>query len=156
DSLRLMAVARRDAGDASDLDVELATVSAGQAANTAAADSLAFLSAVLDLQAVMGLTADRVTINPPDSLTVPALTAVVDQSISVGASPLRIEAARAALESARLNASLERRNIFATPSISFGFETGDPTGAEPGFLPTFGFTLPLPLLNANRGPIALA
>src|SRR5213079_1358248 len=40
DSLRRMAIARRDAGDASDLDVELATVNAGQHANVAAADSL--------------------------------------------------------------------------------------------------------------------
>src|SRR5262249_22992897 len=50
DSLRRMAVARREAGDASELDVELATVSAGQQANVAAADSLTYLSALLDLQ----------------------------------------------------------------------------------------------------------
>src|SRR5919202_362421 len=37
DSLRAMVAARRDAGDASALDVELATVTAGQQANVAAA-----------------------------------------------------------------------------------------------------------------------
>src|SRR5689334_23484577 len=35
-----------------------------------------------------------------------------------------------------------------------GFETGDPSGSEPGILPTFGLSLPLPLFNRNRGPIA--
>ena len=40
DTLLRMAIARRDAGDASDLDVELARVNAGQQANTAASDSL--------------------------------------------------------------------------------------------------------------------
>ena len=54
DSLRRIAVARREAGDASDLDVELATVSAGQQANVAAADSLTWISALLDLQTVIG------------------------------------------------------------------------------------------------------
>ena len=38
DSLRRMAAIRRDAGDASDLDVLLATLNAGQAANLAATD----------------------------------------------------------------------------------------------------------------------
>ena len=42
-----MTVARRDAGDASDLDVDLATVAAGQQSNTASTDSLTFMSALL-------------------------------------------------------------------------------------------------------------
>jgi cobalt-zinc-cadmium efflux system outer membrane protein len=37
-----------------------------------------------------------------------------------------------------------------------GFETRDPSGSEKGILPTFGISLPLPLLNRNRGPIAEA
>src|ERR687886_1012712 len=71
DSLRKMVIARRDAGDASQLDVELATVTAGQQANAAAADSLNFLSAVLDLQTVMGLPSNQVAVVPSDSLTAP-------------------------------------------------------------------------------------
>ena len=35
-----------------------------------------------------------------------------------------------------------------------GFERGDPD--EPGVLPTFGVTLPLPFLSRNRGPILVA
>ena len=71
DSLLRIATIRRDAGDASNLDVQLATVSAGQAANAATDDSLAAITARLDLQAIMGLPADRVTIVPVDSLALP-------------------------------------------------------------------------------------
>ena len=71
DSLLRIATIRRDAGDASDLDVQLATVSAGQAANAATDDSLTAIAARLDLQAIMGLPADRVTIVPVDSLALP-------------------------------------------------------------------------------------
>ena len=58
DSLRAMTVARRDAGDASDLDVDLAAVAAGQQSNVASADSLTFMSALLTVQTLMGLSAD--------------------------------------------------------------------------------------------------
>lgn len=157
DSLRVIAVERRNAGDASDMDVELATVSAGQAENMAAADSLAFLSSVLDLQAVMGLTDQRVAVTPADSLTAPPAS---DMSLvspaQAAAAPLQVAAAQAQLQSAVLGLRTQRRSIFTAPSIMFGFETGDPTHAEPGILPTFGIGLPLPFFNRNSGPIAQA
>jgi cobalt-zinc-cadmium efflux system outer membrane protein len=161
DSLLHMAVARRDAGDASDLDVELATVNAGQQQNAAVADSLEFLSTVLDLQAVMGIAADGVTILPIDSLGPPpdSAMAALDTARSAGAAgraPLSIAAAQASLRSATLSTQLEHRSVFLLPGINFGFETGDPTGSEPGILPTVGLSLPLPLFNRNRGPIAQA
>ena len=59
DSLLHMVERRRDAGDASDMDVELARVNAGQQANIAAADSLTWISTLLDLQAALGMTSDR-------------------------------------------------------------------------------------------------
>src|SRR4051812_21248030 len=62
DSLRRMAIARRNAGDASELDVQLATVSAAQQANIASADSLTAISAILDLQAILGLATDHVAV----------------------------------------------------------------------------------------------
>ena len=37
-----------------------------------------------------------------------------------------------------------------------GFETRDPGGTGNEILPTFGVTIPIPLLNRNRGGIALA
>jgi outer membrane protein, heavy metal efflux system len=155
DSLRRMVVARRDAGDASTLDVELATVTAGQQANVAAADSLTFIAAVLDLQTVIGLPAERVAVLPTDSLTTPP-PADGDLDAPPPVAPLRVAAATAALEAAALGVRLQRRSIFNTPSIMAGFETGDPSGSEPGILPTVGIALPLPLLDRNRGPVAQA
>jgi cobalt-zinc-cadmium efflux system outer membrane protein len=150
DSLRRMSIVRRDAGDASELDVLLATVNAGQAANVTAADSLTYVSTLFDLQAVMGLDADRVVITPIDSLALPA-------SASGDAVPLRalpVAAAEQALAAADLSVRAQRRSIFTPFSIQAGIEHGDPS--QPGVLPTFGVSIPLPLLNRNRGPIALA
>src|SRR5205807_2814706 len=106
---------------------------------------------------VIGLIADRVAITPTDSLTMPPTPDVPsDSGLPLRASPLQVAAAEAALESARLATSLQRRSIFASPSISVGFEHGDPTGGEPGYLPTFGIGLPQPLWSRNRGPIRQA
>ena len=150
DSLRRMAVIRRDAGDASELDVLLATVNAGQAANLAIADSVTLISSIFDLQTVMGLDTTRIAIVPSDSLTMPPLTspnAVPDVA-------LPIAAARQALSAADLSVRAQRRSIFTPFSVQAGVEWGDP--GFPGMLPTVGFSVPLPLLNWNRGPIALA
>jgi cobalt-zinc-cadmium efflux system outer membrane protein len=150
DSLRRMSIVRRDAGDASELDVLLATVNAGQAANVTAADSLTYVSTLFDLQAVMGLDANRVVVTPIDSLALPA-------SPGAEAVPLRalpIAAAEQALTAADLSVRAQRRSIFAPFSIQAGIEHGDPS--QPGILPTFGVSIPIPLLNRNRGPIALA
>lgn len=152
DSLRRMAVLRRDAGDASELDVELATVSAGQQANLAAVDSLTFVSTLLDLQRVMGIATEQVAVVPSDSLVLPS-------SDGDGASAgvrLQIAAAREALAAAEYTLRLQRRSLFLLPSVTAGVEARDPTGSERGLLPTVGLTLPLPLLDRNRGPIAQA
>ena len=178
DSLRRMAVARRNAGDVGDLEVELAAVVAGQQANLAAADSLAYVSALLDLQTVLGLQESRVVIEPTDSLLAPpedaeapfgsaasfsGLTPGVTRvsldsagRVVLTASPLQVAAAEASFAAAQLAARVERRSIFMSPSIVAGIETRDPTGSETGILPTFGLTIPLPLFNRNRGPIAQA
>jgi cobalt-zinc-cadmium efflux system outer membrane protein len=68
DSLRKMTVARRNAGDASDLDVDLATVVAGQQENVAATDSLGYMSALLTVQTLMGIPADSFAIELVDTL----------------------------------------------------------------------------------------
>ena len=152
DSLLHIARVRRDAGDASDLEVELAAVNAGQAANVASADSLAYASAVLDLQAVMGMLDSAVAVTPVDSLAPPTSVA----EVPAHGAPLLVASARSSLESAQLGLRLQRRSLFGQPALMGGFEQGDPTGAEPGILPTFGITLPIPLLNLNRGPVAAA
>jgi len=166
DSLQVIATKRRDAGDASDLDVELASVNAAQQTNTTLSDSLAYLSAVLDLQAAIGMESDGVAISPTDSLGVPVIppdqldgdgvATAPAAPVASAAAPLSVAAAQASVEAARLGSVVERRSVWTSPSITAGFETGDPSGSEPGILPTVGIALPLPLLNRNRGPIAQA
>lgn len=150
DSLRRMAAIRRDAGDASELDVLLATVNAGQAANLAIADSVTLISSIFDLQTVMGLDTTRIAIVPSDSLTMPP----VSLPNAVPEAALPIAAARQALSAADLSVRLQHRSLFAPFSVQAGVEWGDP--GAPGLLPTVGVSLPIPLLNRNRGPIAQA
>jgi len=150
DSLRRMAVVRRDAGDASELDVLLATVNAGQAANQAAADSLTYVSTLFDLQVVMGLDTDRVSVTPVDSLTLPPTSS----GVSFAGRALPIAAAEQALIAADLWVRAQRRSLLTPLSVQAGIEHRDPS--ERGILPTIGLSIPLPILNRNRGPIALA
>jgi cobalt-zinc-cadmium efflux system outer membrane protein len=152
DSVRGMALLRRDAGDASDLDVELATVNAGQQANVAATDSLTYISALLDLQTVMGMVAARPEVTPSDSLGIPAAT---DDGEPVQlSSTLEVAAAEQSVTSAELATRFQRRSVWGAPSIIAGFDWGDPT--QSGLLPTIGLALPLPLLSRSRGPILQA
>ena len=136
---------RRDAGDASDLDVQLATVSAGQAVNTAADDSLAAIAAVLDLQAVIGMPADRVVIVTVDSLTLPADMPAADSGRS-----LTVAAAEATLQSEEHAIALARRSVFAAPSVTMGFETGDPERVRAGHPAARGFLRPPAALQLER------
>ncbi|HZS60218.1 MAG TPA: TolC family protein [Gemmatimonadaceae bacterium] len=149
DSLLRLAHVRREAGDASDLDVELATVTAGQSANAAAADSLAAIGAVLDLQALLGMPSDQVHVVVSDSLmlvdAMPADTAT--------SQTLQVAAAEEALGSERAALSVAKRAAFATPSISLGVEGGDPTQPYP--LPSASIIFPFPLFNQNRGQVGI-
>jgi len=149
DSLRRMAIVRRDAGDASELDVVLATVNSGQAANAAASDSIALVSTVFDLQAVMGLDTTVMAVMPTDSLTVPP-----DDAAIANTAALPVASAEQALRAAELSVRAQRRSIFAPFSVQAGIEHGDPS--QTGILPTFGVSLPLPLLNRNRAGIMQA
>lgn len=151
-SLLQMAVARRDAGDASELDVLLATVNAGQQANLEIADSILAILTLEDLRTVMGIPAGGPPLVIADSLVPPPL----DASLVAAATPLSIAAATAALTAAELSVRLQRRSVLGSPSLLAGFETRDPSGAETGILPTFGISFPLPLFNRNNGPIAEA
>ena len=147
DSLLHMVQRRREAGDASEMDVELARVDAGQQANIAFGDSLTLVSVLLDLQAVLGMTSERLEIRTSDSLAMPPAASTPGKTLSESAAAISVE-------SANLAAKLQHRSIWSLPSISFGFEAGDPT--EPGILPTFGVGLSLPLFDRNRGAIAQA
>jgi cobalt-zinc-cadmium efflux system outer membrane protein len=152
DTLLSMAIARRNAGDAAELDVQLATVNAGQQRNVAIADSLAFALALEDLRTVMGLPAGTGPLMIVDSLKPPS----ADSTMVGAGTPLPVAAAQQSLSAAELALRLERRNIIGSPALLAGIDTHDPSESEPGILPVFGFSIPLPLLNRNRGPIAQA
>lgn len=152
DSLVRIAIARRDAGDASELDVQLATISAGQQGNAAAVDSLDAIRALLDVQALVGERADTVVITLADSLGAPDAGAV---AAATGAT-LRVAAAQAQLTAAESQVALEKRARFGVPSLTAGVEKGDPTGSQPQSLPTVGVALPIPFPGRNRAVIEIA
>ncbi len=152
DSLRIIAAARRDAGDASELDVQLAIISAGQQANLAALDSVAAIARLLDLQSLIGLSADSVRIVLADSLTLPP----TDRTIPPRGTPLRIVAASSNVDASTARVALERRSRFGSPSLTAGVEKGDPTGAQTQALPTVGISLPIPFPGRNRGVVRVA
>jgi cobalt-zinc-cadmium efflux system outer membrane protein len=222
DSLRTMTAARRDAGDASDLDVDLATITAGQQWNVAATDSLTYMSTVLTVQTLMGIPADSATIVLVDSLRLtpgeadrmlreldstsaiiiappavvtapvtlpsstpttapnrapaapapappapgqPAPAAGVTTGAATSLSPApsviaaapSVAAAEATLQAAELAVTRERRSVFGVPSVQIGVEWDDQSFDPPSKkLPLFGVSIPLPLFDRNRGPIALA
>ncbi|MEO6779164.1 MAG: TolC family protein, partial [Gemmatimonadaceae bacterium] len=155
--------ARRDAGDASDLDVNLAEVSAGQAANIANSDSLVAVDTRLELQAAMGLRGDTIVFALQDSLGAPSADTMsrarpnaAAQSITPLATAPSVAAAGAALTAAQQTLLFQRRSVFGLPAIQLGVEGRDPTGSERGVLPTVGVVLPIPLFNRNAGAIAAA
>jgi outer membrane protein, heavy metal efflux system len=154
DSLLRLARLRRDAGDASELDVELATVSAGQLAAAWDADSLAAIAAVLELQRVMGRAADSVSVVLVDSLAAPLSPS--PSLLTPGPSPLLVAAAEASLQSSERALSLARRSVLPAPSLTLGAEGGDPSGAESGPLAIVGLSIPLPLFNWNGAAIQAA
>jgi cobalt-zinc-cadmium efflux system outer membrane protein len=149
DSLLRIAERRRDAGDAADMDVEVARVNAGQQANIATGDSLTWISALLDLQAVLGMPGQQVAIRATDSLSAPP------EAVTPSQATLAEAAANSSLESAELAARLQHRSLWSSFSVSAGVEYRDPSG-QTGLLPTIGIGIGLPLFSRNRGPIAQA
>lgn len=148
DTLLRMAERRRDAGDASEMDVELARVNSGQLANVAADDSLAMVSALLDLRTLIGMAQEDGMIQPIDSLT------PIPEAVSPAARTLDEMAASLSLEASAMNLRLQHRSVWSQFSISVGVEGVDPSQRGP--LPTFGFGIGLPLFDRNRGAIEQA
>ena len=168
DSLLRIARVRRDAGDASDLDVELATVFAGQSQNSAANDSVSGIVARAVLQTLIGLPADSATVTLGESIDVAALgtmeqvtiapvplTAARDgKTLSNTATSYSVAAAERELNAANYRVLVEQRRRLPSPSLSVGFEAVGPDSN--GLLPTVGFALPLPLFNRNAASIQVA
>lgn len=151
DSVLTLARLRRDAGDGSELDLQLASVSLGQLANVAARDSLDAVAAVLDVQALMGLPSDVVSLVMADTLEANGLPADAPAGTQ-----LLVAAAEEDLRQADQALTLEKRLLFGAPSLAVGWDQHDPTDPKAGVLPTVGIALPLPLFNQNRGTILRA
>ncbi|MGH7593183.1 MAG: TolC family protein, partial [Gemmatimonadales bacterium] len=124
DSLRRMVVARRDAGAASDMDVELAMLVAGQQANAAAADSVAARATLLALQSVMGIGPAGVVVTPVDSLDAPAGIADLAIAPPPAEATLRVAGSAAALQSAVLYTQVQHRYLVGALGVNAGFDTG--------------------------------
>ena len=152
DTLLQMAVIRRDAGDASDLEVEMARINAGQQHNVATADSLELTGSLIDLQATMGTITESPTIALADTLYLPETST----DAAPPGTPLPIASRLESIVSAEQSIRVERLNTFGSPSLIGGVETRDPAGTRNQLLPTFGFSIPIPLLNRNRAGIAQA
>ena len=152
DTLRRIAERRRDAGDASELDVQLATIAAGQQANVAAADSAAAVSALLDVQTAIGESADSIRIMLADTLGLPESA----PSIAMTGLPLRLAAATSGVAAAQAQVALEKRSRYGVPSLTAGVEKGDPSGAQTQALPTVGVVLPIPFPGRNKGVVQAA
>src|SRR2546428_1051077 len=150
DSLLRMAQLRREVGDASELDVRLAEVNAGQLANIAADDALAAVDALLAVQLAMGLPAETPTIALADSLVPPP-----DSAPATATEPLRVAAAAASLRSSERALTLAHRSVLPAPSLQAGVDQGDPTGPS-GLLPMIRVSLSLPPFNRNGGGLAPA
>jgi cobalt-zinc-cadmium efflux system outer membrane protein len=150
DTLAMLARVRRDAGDASELDVELASLNAAQLRATALTDSVQAVLALLDVQALMGRPADRVRIALSDTLS------VTTPYVPVASTPLSIAAARATLSSTERTVAMERALRVPAPALELGVEWHDPTGDERGVLPIVGISFPVPLFSRHKGAIAVA
>ena len=167
DSLLSIARIRRDAGDASDLDVELAVVFAGQSQNLAVNDSIAAIASRAVLQAQLGLPMDSVRVTLSETIDVAALGTSPQVTVAkvplgdardataLSASSYSVAAAERDLEAANSRVLVEQKRRLPAPSVSVGFEAVNP-GGEGGLFPTVGFALPLPIFNRNAASIQLA
>ena len=158
DSVLALARLRRDAGDASDLDVEIATVSAGQMANAAVTAFASAAAAILRLQRLMGVPVDSVHIVLADSMplaaqAMPATRAAIPDVAHGVALPVAV--ADLDVRAAEAHATLERRKNIGAPALALGVEAVNPGGSG-GALPLIGVRVPLPLFNRNRAAIASA
>ncbi|HET6567264.1 MAG TPA: TolC family protein [Rhodothermales bacterium] len=141
-----IARARQKAGDASDLDVELAEITIGQLRATMLTDSLTAVNAKLDLQTLMGLPLDSVVIAMADSLNEIPLPVAPHP-----ATALRISAARSQADAQAAQLAVARRSRIPVPAIRVGFEQGDPS--EKGLLPTLGIAIPSPIFYHGSGEV---
>jgi outer membrane protein, heavy metal efflux system len=146
-----IATLRRDAGDASDLDVGLARLSAGDLDNRLQADSIDALNAGLELQLLLGQQGTTAIIAPSDSLEL-----LRPAPVSTSGRPLATAVAEAESRTREADVAFRRRERFPTPILRAGFDTWDPATGSSKVLPTLGIAFTVPFLDRNRGALAEA
>ncbi len=151
DSVLTLARLRRDAGDGSELDVQLAFVNAGQLANDADRDRVDAINAVVAVQQAMGMAGDSVRIALTDTLEAGKIGDRSDAETL-----LSVAIAEEELAAAERSLALARGLVWPAPALAVGFESRDPGGTERQPLPTVGLAFPLPLFNRNGGAVAQA
>ena len=155
DTLLTMTRLRRDEGDASDLDVDVAMVEAIQFASMYSADSLQAELAVLEVQRLVGLGSDQRRVILVDSLATLVRDALAtDTSSRSGGLPAA--AARATVDARALEVRLARRRWWPVPSVTVGFDTHDPSGTGNTPLPMVGVSVPLPTFTRFGAGVQLA
>lgn len=147
DSLRKMTAARRDAGDASDLDLDLATVTAGQQENVAATDSLTFMSALLTVQTLMGIPADGIAIVLVDTLRLSpadtrALLEATDSAVVLSSPPMSTAHALTMPASTPTTARTGGRAAASVPAASVANVSPATDAAGPRAAPAAGSATP--------------
>lgn len=158
DSLLVLSRLRMASGDASQFDVELATVVAGQLSSAAALDSMELVSLMLNLQAAIGRSSTEVSVSLTDTLESASSAGLGLSDIGspdVGSS-LLLRAAREDLRAAQASVAYERNRVFSGAGLSVGFESVDPGGTGRKPLPSLGVTVPLPVFNRNTASTAVA
>lgn len=150
DELVRIASDRRNAGDASDLDVGLANLVAGDLHNRAQADSVFALDATLRLQLLLGESGTQLDVVLTDSLeSLEPLSQTAGPPLAIAIAEWDMRASEAMLGS-------ERRDRLATPSLIAGIETNEGDGSPSRALPILGFSIPLPFWNRNPGGVGAA
>lgn len=150
DELVRIAQARRDAGDASDLDVGLASLTAGDLHNRALADSVTALDATLRLQLLLGRPGTALVLTLSDSLE------TLEPDVRQGGRALTVAVADWESRASEATLAFERRDRIGTPSLTAGVETHEGDGSPSRALPILGLSIPLPFWNRNPGGVGAA
>lgn len=142
---------RRDRQGAGALELEIVLLSQAEVANQAHLDSVEAEVALLEVQGILGIPGNRVVVSLEDSLV-----ALAFRTVTAEPTPLRLAAMEADLLVLRAKLSQERATVFTGAWLKGGVDWHDRDTGSNRKLPVLGISLPLPLFDRNRGPIAAA
>ncbi len=142
---------RRDRKVAGALELEIVLLSQAAVTNQAHLDSVEAEVALLEVQGILGIPGSRVVVSLEDSLA-----ALAFRTVTAEPTPLLLAAMEADLLVLRAKLSQERATVFTGALLKGGVDWHDRDTGSNRKLPVLGISLPLPLFDRNRGPIAAA